>query len=133
MNRQKFQRRIFEAEGSERSQQLALSLAAECDPEFLETLLHYKSALDEFGGQIYIAAARDKFDTEGNNVEHNEPRGSFETWGYVCHYGHKAQLKGQETEPDVPWGAAEAPEQNGHAEAEADEQPTEVIEAESSS
>lgn len=112
MNRQRFIDRDFQDEGSERALALAAALAQVCDARFLETLLHHKTALDEFGGQLYIAAARHKFDSEGKPADHSEP-GAYETVGYVWHYGHKAQLRGQVTEPDEAWGSAEAPEVEG--------------------
>jgi hypothetical protein len=109
MNRQRFVSRDFNREGDQRAQQLGLALAAECDPDFLEAFLHHKAAMDEFGGQLYIAAARVKVDADAMPVDHSEA-GHYITYGYIFHFGHKAQLKGALEEPDVKWGGAQAPE-----------------------
>jgi hypothetical protein len=58
MNRQRFIDRDFQNEGSPRSQELALALAAQCDPELIEAILHGIGAIHEFGGQLFIAGTR---------------------------------------------------------------------------
>lgn len=114
MNRQRYVRRIVPDparpgtnvrvdEGTQEAQALALALATVCDEQFLEALLHHKLSLDEFGGEVFIAAARGKFDSRGQLVEHNEP-GSHQTTGYVFHYTEKSKVAGQPEEPDVPRG-----------------------------
>lgn len=119
MNRQRFVDRDFEAEGSERSARLAAALAQTCDPEFLEALIHHKAALDEFGGEVYIAASpRPKFNRKGERIEVNEP-GNFETLGYIFHFGHRARYQGAIEEPDTPYGGAVShPSSNGDGDPE---------------
>jgi hypothetical protein len=93
MNRQRLLNRDFEGEGTDDARQIALALAELCDRNFLELLLRHKVALDEFGGEIYLAAVRDKFDKNGRPAAHNDPEGSFLTYAYIVNYGSKAQLK----------------------------------------
>lgn len=112
MNRQRFIDRDFDGEGSERSQALALALAQTCDARFLEAILHHKAALDEFGGQLYIAAAREKFDADGNRTE---TVGAYETFAYIFLFSEKVKIAGRLAET---------------AEAEAAEAPTEAPEPE---
>ena len=85
MKRQRFVQRDPAVEGTERAQQLAAALAVTCDAEFLERLLAHKTALDEFGGQLFIAAARGKFDQDGNRLDlvHRDvsPQNIFVTYG----------------------------------------------------
>lgn len=100
MNRQRYIARDFENEGSPRSQELAAALATRCDPEFLEVLTRHIAALDEFGGELYLAPSRAKFDAEGKKVEPNEA-GSWESTGYIFHYGDRTRLKRIEDEPDA--------------------------------
>ena len=92
MNRQRYIDRDFENEGSPRSQEFAAALATRFDPGFLESLTRHLDALDEFGGELYIAPARAKFDGEGNRVDGRHAR-SWESVGYIFHYGAKARLK----------------------------------------
>jgi hypothetical protein len=73
--------------GSEESHRLANALAEIADPEFLESVLQAKAALDRFGGQVFLVAKRDPLDPEGNVV--TPDRGAWETWAYVFHYTEK--------------------------------------------
>jgi hypothetical protein len=98
VNRQRFVTRDPAEEGEIRSQQLGAALAQQCDPEFLEAVLHMKSALDEFGGQAYIAASRDRFGDDGRPDE----SGRFYTWGYIVHYGSKVTIRRLQTDEEVP-------------------------------
>lgn len=94
--------------GSEKALELATVLATMCSEDFLEKLIRHKAALDEWGGQIYIATAREKFDASGKLIEHREV-GEYLTVGYIFHYGHRSQIKGQVQEPDTPLHEGEAP------------------------
>jgi hypothetical protein len=87
-------------EGEARAQNLAAALAQKCDPEFLEAVLHMKSALDEFGGQVFIAAARDHFNDQGAVVPVSQP-GRWTTYGYLFHYGDKPQIRRLQTDEEA--------------------------------
>ena len=119
MNRQRAVIRT-EEEGSQRAQQLGLALAALCDEEFLEALIHHKSALDDFGGDLYIGANRVKYDAEGRRMEKGDTGpGTFVTTGYIFHYGSKSRVKQLATEeevaevPEPPQAEEEEPSPNG--------------------
>lgn len=101
MNRQRYVDRDFQNEGSPRSQELAAALAVQCDPELLEAFLHLKGALDEFGGQAFIAATRERISVEEDGTIRKDERGVFTTLGYIVHYGSKASLKRLQTEEDA--------------------------------
>lgn len=111
MNRSRFIERDFGGEGSERSQALALALGQIADPELLEALLHHLAALHEFGGEIYIGAARDRFVVDDNQrLVKTTEGGSFLTYGHVIAYNKKARIKGQQVEPDANYESQPAPE-----------------------
>jgi hypothetical protein len=78
-------------EGSDRSHQLAIALAQICDPELLETLVHLKSALDEFGGEFRVVSMRHKYSPTGERLEDLTSDGEFFTDGYLTHYSHYAK------------------------------------------
>lgn len=88
---------------------LGTVLATSCSEDFLERLIRHKGALDEWGGEIYISAIREKFDAAGNRVEHREA-GEYLTVGYIFHYGHRSSVKSQVHEPDTPLVTAQTPE-----------------------
>lgn len=104
-----------ELEGSERSAELATALAQICDPGLLEALVHAKAMLDYNGGQIFIAAVRNKYrittqrSPEGNIVgetrtllENRQEPGNYETDAYVFHFDHIATaLRSAKKEPDT--------------------------------
>lgn len=123
MNRSRYVRRLVRdpetgeiirvPEGDEAANQLAFALATTCSVEFLEAMLHHKSALDEFGGSVFIAASRMRFDDEGNPVEHSEP-GAYHTAGYAWNYSKKSRLPQTADEPDSELATVE-PERNGDA------------------
>lgn len=96
-------------QGSQRAIDLGTVLASSSSEDFLEALIHHKGALDEWGGEIYISAIREKFDGGGNRIEHREV-GEYLTVGYVVHYGHRSSVKGQIQEPDTPLATAQKPE-----------------------
>lgn len=101
MRRAFYTPRIPEAEGVERSQELALALAQTADPEFIEAIIHLKSMLDRIGGQVYIAAYRNKYDPNtGAVLEDPRAPGRHETDGYAFHYEHIAKLTNAPREPD---------------------------------
>jgi hypothetical protein len=110
MNRSRLIERDFAAEGSERSQQLALALAQIADPELLEALVHSVGALHEFGGEVYIGAARNRFQADGERLVRVEQGGSFLTYGHVIAYNTRARIKGQPVEPDQGYEQHPAPE-----------------------
>jgi hypothetical protein len=95
-------------QGTDRAMALATILAATCSEDFLEALIRHKGALDEWGGQMFVSAIREKFDHTGNRVEHRD-KGEYLTIGYVVNYGHRSTVKGQVQEPDTPLQAAEIP------------------------
>jgi hypothetical protein len=88
-------------EGSERSQQLAAALAQVSDPEFLERVLHMKSALDEFGGEFRVQALRHKYDPVGNRLEDMTLDGEYYTDAYMTHYSHYAKDAPQEPNDEL--------------------------------
>lgn len=92
--------RIPEFEGSDRSNQLAAALAQVSDPEFLQAVLDLKAMLDRVGGQVYIAAYRQKYGPDGQPVEDPKEPGRYETEGYAFHYEHIAKLTNAPREPD---------------------------------
>lgn len=106
MNRNGSIIREFEAEGSDRSLQLAHALAQISDPEFLERIVHLKSSLDAWGGECYISAQRKPIDpATGRICDHNTPGREYGTLGYVIHYGHRQRaIIDQPEEPDEPLG-----------------------------
>jgi hypothetical protein len=117
MNRERFIERNFELEGSDRSILLGQALGQICDPDFIEALLHHIAALDQFGGQLYIAAGpRTKLNNKGQAVDAAEA-GSYETLGYVFHYGSKPTIRRLQTEEESGEAPA-APEVEEPAEAE---------------
>ena len=116
MRRQWSTVRDHEAEGSDRSQQLGLTLAAICDPETLEKLIHLKALLDANGGQALICAYRNKYgyqdqvDANGDaykvkvRLEDPQEPGVYETDGYLIHFDHIAttlRSRQPEREPDA--------------------------------
>lgn len=94
--------------GTEECRAKAIVLSEIVDEEFLDHLVAHVSALNEFGGEVYISAARQKFNEAGQPVDHSEV-GAYETFGYVLHYGHRSRLRGQRAEPDVELNEAEPP------------------------
>jgi hypothetical protein len=101
MRRPFYAPRIVEAEGSDRSQELATALAMTCDPEYLEALVHLKSMLDRIGGQVYIAAYRKKYNPQtGEELDDPSKPGRYETEGYAFHYEHIAKITNAPREPD---------------------------------
>lgn len=108
MNRQRYVDRDFQNEGSPRSQELAAALAVKCDPDFLEVVLNLKAALDEFGGQAFIAATRDRVSwavvEEGGEETLRlvkDQTASFKTLGYITHFTEKATIKRLQTDEEV--------------------------------
>ena len=106
----------------EASQEVALAIAQIADSETLRSFLDTLTALDRFGGELYIGAYRKKFDAQGNIVEPDEV-GEYETVGYAWHYEHvakrTAQMTGAEEEPSVSLASPVAlgdESQNGHEE-----------------
>lgn len=96
-------------QGTERALALGTILASTCTEDFLEALISHLGALNEWGGEVYISAIRQRFDFDGNVVNHSEP-GEYLTIGHVMHYGHRSKVKGQVHEPDTPLVSAETPE-----------------------
>lgn len=97
-------------EGSQRAHQLAQLLAEVADAEFIQSIINAKTAADQFGGQMFVAAKREKFDAEGHPTT---SVGTFETVGYVFHFGHKVTaIHNAVPEPDAPF-PVELPEANG--------------------
>lgn len=97
-----------EFEGDEEAGVKAGALAAISDAEFLESLIHAKAALDRFGGQVTLAALREKRDAYGNEVEHDEV-GTHATLGYVFRYEAHSDLAKGPKEVDAKRDDAPAP------------------------
>lgn len=90
---------------------LSAAAATILGPEFLEALLHHVAALHEFGGEVSINAARDRFQVdEGGQLVKVDQGGAFVTYGYLVAYNKKARIKGQALEPDAPSEQQAAPE-----------------------
>ena len=91
-------------EGTQESQVEASALAATCQPEFLRAVLTIKTFLDEFGGEAYIAAYREKYDLDGNKVRAEEA-GDWVTLGYMIHVEsvakNTAKITGAQKEKDA--------------------------------
>lgn len=128
-------------EGSERSLELATALAQTSDPDFLEQVVHAKALLDAVGGQVFIAAVRNKYavitvrDRAGNVLgeqrevlEDRKQPGEYETDAYLFHFDHIATaLRDAARQPDSEFPA------EGPAEVEIDAagvEPEEVDELE---
>lgn len=102
-------------EGSERSQQLALTLAGIACPELMEQLVYAVSKAHSIGGQFFLAAGRSKYGkrTVRNNqgeilgetwelLEDPREAGDYETDYYVLHWDHIATaIRGAEREDDT--------------------------------
>lgn len=101
MRRQWNSPRFVDDEGTARTLELATALAQMADPDFLEKVIHLKSMLDSIGGQVYIAAYRDKFDGQGNKLEDHKQPGDYATIGYLFHYDHIAKITRAPVEPDA--------------------------------
>lgn len=99
INRSRYIQRNFQAEGSEPSAALCHALAQIVDPVLAESILHHLSALDEFGGELYIGANRQP-QSDGKHL----------TVGYLVGYNSKAQIKDAPDEDDVAYGTEAAPE-----------------------
>jgi hypothetical protein len=126
LNRSRFIERDFQGEGSERSQALAIALAQIADPELLEALVHHIAALHEFGGEVYIGAARDRFEVQGERLVKVTDGGSFLTFGHVIAYNKKARIKGQQSEPDAGYEQQPAPQPEPAPEPNGDGDPESV-------
>jgi hypothetical protein len=77
-------------EGTQESQNEGAALAVIAQPDYIRAMLTVKAFLDEFGGEAYVAAYREKFDAEGNKIPaelHSDKSvpGNYETLGYVVH------------------------------------------------
>ena len=96
-------------QGNQRALALGTILASTCSEDFLEALISHLGALNEWGGEMYVSAIRQRFDFDGNVVDHSEA-GEYLTIGHVMHYGHRSKVKGQVHEPDTPLVAADTPE-----------------------
>src|SRR5690349_20712563 len=99
----------YEQTGTERCVTLSMLLASVASERQLEALISHFSALNEWGGEMFVSAVREKFDPDGRRVEHRDP-GEYLTVGYVMHYGHRSSIKGQVHESDTPLASAQLPE-----------------------
>ena len=87
-------------------QVLADALARIADAELLEAIVNNIGTINEHGGELFIAARREKVQ-KGRIVDSSEP-GTFETIGYAVAYNSKAQLPGTIDEPNVAYGTADS-------------------------
>lgn len=85
-------------EGNEDAQSVALALAAVADAEFIRSVLTGKTAMDQFGGQLVIAAKRAKIN-EHRQID-NENGKERVTIAYAHSYQHVADVLKQEPEAD---------------------------------
>ena len=103
MKRQISMEREPELEASQESQAEATALGVICQPDFLRAVTTLKTFLDEFGGEAYIAAYREKFDLEGRKVGKDDV-GEWITLGYMFHIESVAKnthkVTGAEKEKD---------------------------------
>lgn len=111
-------------EGSERSHGLAAALAEMSSPEFLEALVHGVAQLDSIGGQLFIAAVRNKYakvtvtndagevlGEQWDRLEDHKDPGDYETDGYVIHWDHIATaVRNARKEPDTEFPTEPQPE-----------------------
>lgn len=106
--------RDHEAEGSARSGELAAALAQVADPELLEKVLWAVNLLDSVGGQVTIAAFRNKYDAQGGRIAKenlSSTPGNYETEGYVVHWDSMAEvIRDAMREPNVKLPADPPPE-----------------------
>lgn len=116
-----------ELDGSDRSTQIALAIAQVADPGVLEALLQTLTLLDRIGGQVYIAADRQKYAPQETDqgvmylpVTNVKEPGTYMTDGFVFQYEHIAKLPRQPVEPDAEFGDA-LPDRNGELTAAPDE------------
>lgn len=107
LNRSKYVERDYTA-GKQEVAKLGIALAELCDFEVMESLVNHFAAINEFGGEVYIAANRAKVNRTGKVVETSEP-GTFTTLGYLIAYNSRSQVKGAIEEPDAPHGTVTAP------------------------
>lgn len=86
------------SEGDDRAQEVALALAAISDVDFLRSVLNGKAAMDQFGGQLVIAAKRERIDEHGRL----NPEGAERvTIAYAHSYQHVADaLRDPDPESD---------------------------------
>lgn len=136
MRRQITLARDPEFEGSQESQNEGMALSVVAQPDYIRAMLTVKTFLDEFGGEAYVAAYREKFDADGNKVKADEV-GDWETLGYMIHVESVAKntnkVTGAQKETDArlttphPLEQPEVePASNGHT--EADREQLEAIE-----
>jgi hypothetical protein len=88
-------------DGEPEAQVKAQSLAGFSDAEFIEAIVHVKAMLDRIGGQVQIAALREKLDKDGQRVEKDDPSGVYQTLGYVFRYEPHSRLRQAPEEPDA--------------------------------
>lgn len=107
-----------------------LALGQIIAPELAESLLQHIGTLNEFGGEVYIGAARARFDAQGRKLQSNgkvlvevptqagtevherEPTApvGWTTYAHIVGYNKTARIKGQEVEPDAPYESQPAPD-----------------------
>jgi hypothetical protein len=94
--------------GTQQSAGFAAALAQIADPGLLEAIVNNVAAINEHGGEVYIAAGnRQKVNAQGRIVEAHEP-GAYETLGYVVAYNSRARVKGVPDEPETAYGSEQA-------------------------
>jgi hypothetical protein len=104
MRRQITLARDPEFEGTQEAQNEGAALAVIAQPDYIRAMLTVKAFLDEFGGEAYVAAYREKFDADGNKVKPDEV-GDWETLGYMIHVEsvakNTAKVTGAQKETDA--------------------------------
>jgi hypothetical protein len=77
-------RRYQEPVGDEEAMIAATALANIAGAETIRSLIDTISFVDRIGGEVKIAAYRDRFDLEGNRIgHHDETPGTYQTYGYL--------------------------------------------------
>lgn len=112
MNRSRVIQRDFENEGTQDANAAALGLAQVADRGLIEALTHHLSALREFGGEVYIGAARSRVRGGQLLPSDAEPQkgDSFVTHAFAFGYTEKSRIKTNAAEPDEAFAETQVPE-----------------------
>jgi hypothetical protein len=86
-----------EGRGGARLRGVARALAEIADPLFIQSVLDAKSALDRFGGELFVGTDRRKFNSQGQEISRGV--GDFETVAYVFHWNSRTQIGTEIEEP----------------------------------
>lgn len=96
-------------EQSDSARGKALLLAEIADADFIQSIIHVKSALDAFGGKAIIGSKRLKFDKNDNPIPQSkwdEIPGVFRSVAYIVQYD-ATPVRGEPDEPNTTFAEAE--------------------------